>query len=158
MKHSAMIATVLLLAACAPGVHRAGSIVITPFAADRCRTNDPSTVTPAVVSDISRAARRHMLAQVRTETGMNAVRDCATGDYELVGQVGRVGSDTGSRWWLFGLSDPRRFEVELEGELRRCGTGQVVRRLHASRRGGDLEEVVAEASREVIRGIKDMSR
>ncbi|ABK99321.1 hypothetical protein Ppro_1709 [Pelobacter propionicus DSM 2379] len=158
VKNSTLFFIALMLTACASPIPRAGSIVVNQFASDRYQTNNPSAVTGETVGDISRTSRRFMIERLRAETRMTVVRDCTTGDYELVGHVSKVMSDTKSRWWVFGFGVRQHFELELEAELRRCGTGEIVRTLRIANDGNDMEVVAADSSRDVIRGIRDMKR
>lgn len=158
MKNSTLLLIALMLTACASPIPRAGSVVVNRFASDRYQTNNPSAVTGEIVGDISRTSRRFMIERLRAETRMSVVRDCTTGDYELVGHVSKVRSDTKSRWWVVGSGGGQYFELELQAELRRCGTGEIVRKLSVANDGDDMEEIVADSSRDVIRGIRDMKR
>ena len=143
MKRNFWAVTVLvLLTACAPTQPRTGSIVINKFSIEGYKTDNPFQVKKDALETMRDELHNSIIAYVTKDTKMTIVPDCTTGDFELTGRFEEVNSKIDSHWRVVTITVNQLFDVDIDGQLKRCRTGEKLVEFGPSKSGESMASVI----------------
>lgn len=153
---------VSVLTGCAATTPRLGTIVINKFASDVYETNNPMQVKDDVVERLSRDLHKSILKHIKSDSKLEIVPDCSTGDFELTGKFEKVNVEIDSHYRFVTIKVSQEFKVDIVAELKSCKTGELLVALDPGADDEDMaslidslgEDIVGEISRVKVPKVK----
>lgn len=154
MKHSIWaILAFVLLSACAPTQPRTGSIVINKFSIEGYKTDNPFQVKKDAVEMMRDELYSGIIAYVKKDTKMTIVPDCTTGDFELTGRFEEINSKIDSHWRVVTITVNQLFDVDIDGQLKRCRTGEKLVEFGPSKSGESMANIINHLAKKIVSKI-----
>jgi len=142
-----------LLAACAPTQPRTGTVVINKFSIDGYKTDNPFQVKKDAVEMMRDELHKSIIENITTNTKMKIAPDCSTGDFELTGRFEEINSKIDSHWRLVTVTVNQLFDVDIDGQLKRCKTGETLMEFDPSKSGESMSEVIESLAGKIVSEI-----
>lgn len=149
----ASVLAIALLAGCAPTQPRTGSIVINKFSVEGFKTDNPFQVKRDAVEMMRDELYNSIIEKVKNETKMTIATDCSTGDFELTGRFEEINSKIDSHWRVVTVTVNQMFDVDTDGLLKRCLTGETVVEFGPSKSGESMSDVIESLAEKIVSEI-----
>lgn len=151
---SIVLLSAMIVTACTPAPLRTGSLVINKFGIEDYKNPNPVAIRKDVAESLRDGLYRELLTKIKEDSKLNIAQDCSTADYELTGRFERINSKIDSHYRLVLVTVNHQFEVEVEGLLRRCRSGEVVTDFSASEEKEDMENLIEKLADSIVKDIR----
>jgi len=131
----------VVTAGCATAPFRTGSIKINKFDTASFKTSNPVDINSRVVEDISTALDADIRKQIKKDSQLNLSDTCLPGGYELKGRMVEISTDTDHNYRFAYVASVRKFKVDIEAWLYRCGSTEPLFDITEDKDDEDMMEV-----------------
>lgn len=150
MKKILLLCLCVFAAGCAQAPFRTGSIKINKFDTASFKTSNPVDINSRVAEDISTALDADIRKQIVKDSQLKLSDTCQPGGYELKGRMVEISTDTDHNYRFVYVASHRKFKVDIEAWLYRCGSTEPMFDITEDKDDEDMMEVSEDLAEVVV--------
>ena len=149
-----MILSLSLLVGCTqPVPYRAGTIVVHHFGIEDYKNHNPVAIRKDVAENLRETLHRELLTEVQDESKLKIGKSCEDADFELTGRFESVNQELDSHYRFVTVTVEQKFEVSVQGQLKRCRSGEVVVTFDQSEDDEDMSNLLDNLASHIVSEI-----
>lgn len=154
MKCIFLFIVLFVASGCTSAPFRTGSVAIEKFSIENYKTSNPVDIKKDVAEFVQKGLYQELHSHMLRDSKLTTAADCSVADYRLTGTITQIDSQIESHYRFVTITVNQNFEVEVEGSLFRCSTGEKVLDFSVDEERDKMDEVAEELAEEIIGKIR----